>query len=99
MPHLLVIACSLSKCKVDVVGTSRQSRDSRPMHQQSIPEGGINVSHLESDIRWLSDSFAKDHGARRAGKIVLRNEYANATYTTQVIAMSVQAMNSHNARL
>jgi 6-phosphofructokinase 1 len=51
-----------------------------------IPEQGINIKMLSRDIEFLRDSFATDRGANRAGKIILRNETASTTYTTQVIA-------------
>ena len=50
------------------------------------PEEGINIRMLANDIQWLRDSFAKDKGQNRAGKIILRNEKASQTYTTQMIA-------------
>ncbi|KAI9709728.1 MAG: 6-phosphofructokinase, alpha subunit [Bogoriella megaspora] len=50
------------------------------------PEEGINIRMLANDIQWLRDSFAKDRGQNRAGKIILRNEKASSTYTTQIIA-------------
>ena len=50
------------------------------------PEEGINIRMLANDIQWLRDSFAKDKGQNRAGKIILRNEKASQTYTTQIIA-------------
>jgi len=55
-----------------------------------IPEKGLDIERLNSDIRWLRDGFAKDHGANHAGKMILRNECANKTYTTQVIADMIQ---------
>ncbi|KAJ6153557.1 6-phosphofructokinase alpha subunit [Penicillium chermesinum] len=51
-----------------------------------IPEEGINIKMLSQDIDLLRDNFIKDKGANRAGKIILRNETASSTYTTQVIA-------------
>ncbi|EED14324.1 6-phosphofructokinase alpha subunit [Talaromyces stipitatus ATCC 10500] len=51
-----------------------------------IPEEGINIKMLARDIEFLRSSFASDRGANRAGKIILRNETASQTYTTQVIA-------------
>ncbi|KAM5447738.1 6-phosphofructokinase, alpha subunit [Microsporum audouinii] len=51
-----------------------------------IPEEGINIKMLANDIENLRRSFAVDRGANHAGKIILRNERASATYTTQVIA-------------
>jgi 6-phosphofructokinase 1 len=44
------------------------------------------MSMLTRDINHLKDSFAKDQGQNRAGKLILNTEHANATYTTQVIA-------------
>lgn len=51
-----------------------------------IPEEGVNIKKLSQDIDFLRDSFAKDQGTNRAGKIILRNECASDTYTTQTIA-------------
>ncbi|EZF75625.1 6-phosphofructokinase [Trichophyton soudanense CBS 452.61] len=51
-----------------------------------IPEEGISIKMLANDIENLRKSFATDRGANHAGKIILRNERASATYTTQVIA-------------
>lgn len=41
---------------------------------------------LDRDIDHLRETFAKDRGQSRAGKIILRNERASDVYTTQVIA-------------
>ena len=51
-----------------------------------IPEEGISIKTLARDIEHLRHTFATDRGASHAGKIILRNERASATYTTQVIA-------------
>ncbi|KAJ5101245.1 hypothetical protein NUU61_003467 [Penicillium alfredii] len=51
-----------------------------------IPEEGIDIKMLSRDIDLLRDNFIRDKGANRAGKIILRNECASGTYTTQVIA-------------
>ncbi|BDD62696.1 hypothetical protein MAP00_007656 [Monascus purpureus] len=51
-----------------------------------IPEEGISLKMLSRDIDFLRENFAKDMGANRAGKIILRNECTSSTYTTQVIA-------------
>ncbi|EDN11099.1 6-phosphofructokinase beta subunit [Histoplasma capsulatum] len=51
-----------------------------------IPEEGIDIKMLSRDIEYLRHNFATDRGASHAGKIILRNERASATYTTQVIA-------------
>ncbi|KAL4890642.1 phosphofructokinase-domain-containing protein [Aspergillus ambiguus] len=51
-----------------------------------IPEEGVDIKMLARDIDFLRDNFTHDKGANRAGKIILRNECASNTYTTQVIA-------------
>lgn len=51
-----------------------------------IPEEGINIKTLSRDIEFLGDNFMKDRGANSAGKLILRNECASSTYTTQVVA-------------
>ncbi|OCT46085.1 6-phosphofructokinase subunit alpha [Cladophialophora carrionii] len=51
-----------------------------------IPEEGINIHMIARDIEFLRENFKNDQGASRAGKIILRNERASSTYTTQVIA-------------
>ena len=50
------------------------------------PEEGIHLNMLVEDIRFLKDQFAKDVGHARSGKIILRNEKASKTYTTEFIA-------------
>ncbi|KAF2665589.1 6-phosphofructokinase [Microthyrium microscopicum] len=50
------------------------------------PEEGINIKMLDSDIDALRETFKRDRGQNRAGKIILRNEKASSVYTTQVIA-------------
>ena len=51
-----------------------------------IPEERVDIHMIARDIHFLRENFANDKGASRAGKIILRNEKASATYTTQVIA-------------
>ncbi|KAJ5910675.1 hypothetical protein N7504_005318 [Penicillium tannophilum] len=51
-----------------------------------IPEEGIDIKMLSRDIDFLRDNFIRDKGANRAGKIILRNECASSTYTTQFVA-------------
>jgi 6-phosphofructokinase 1 len=43
------------------------------------PEEGINIKMLDRDIDHLRDTFARDRGQARAGKIILRNEKASKT--------------------
>lgn len=51
-----------------------------------IPEEKVDIKTLARDIDGLRRNFATDRGASHAGKIILRNERASSTYTTQVIA-------------
>ena len=50
------------------------------------PEEGIHLKMLAADILHLKEQFAKDKGANRSGKIILRNEKASKTYTTEIVA-------------
>jgi 6-phosphofructokinase 1 len=54
------------------------------------PEEGISMKMLARDIEWIKQSFAKDKGQNRAGKIILRNEKASATYTTETISNMIK---------
>ncbi|KAI9795877.1 MAG: hypothetical protein M1825_001068 [Sarcosagium campestre] len=54
------------------------------------PEEGIGIKMISRDIDLLRDAFAKDRGQSRAGKLILRNEYASQTYTTEVIANMIR---------
>ncbi|RMZ80618.1 hypothetical protein DV738_g2561, partial [Chaetothyriales sp. CBS 135597] len=51
-----------------------------------IPEDPPNIHKIAEDIELLRDGFNADRGANRAGRIILRNERASETYTTQFIA-------------
>ncbi|BFZ61228.1 6-phosphofructokinase, alpha subunit [Saitoella coloradoensis] len=50
------------------------------------PEEGINLKMLQEDVEHLKRSYAHDQGENRAGRLVLRNERASNTYTTEVLA-------------
>jgi 6-phosphofructokinase 1 len=50
------------------------------------PEEGIHLNMLVEDIKFLKEQFAMDKGNARSGKIILRNEKASKTYTTEFIA-------------
>ena len=54
------------------------------------PEEGISIRTLVRDIEHLREGFAKDHGQSRAGKLILCNENASKTYTTEVIANMIR---------
>ena len=54
------------------------------------PEEGISIKMLSRDIDLLRESFANDRGQNRAGKLILRNEHASETYTTEVIANMIR---------
>ncbi|KAF2761288.1 6-phosphofructokinase [Pseudovirgaria hyperparasitica] len=60
------------------------------------PEEGINIKMLDKDIDLLRETFAKDRGQSRAGKIILRNEKASDCYTTEIIANMIR--NEANGR-
>ncbi|CAD6592710.1 MAG: 6-phosphofructokinase, alpha subunit [Alectoria sarmentosa] len=54
------------------------------------PEEGITLQMLARDIEHLKQSFAKDKGQTRAGKLILCNEHASDTYTTEVVANMIR---------
>ncbi|KAI9820327.1 MAG: 6-phosphofructokinase, alpha subunit [Pycnora praestabilis] len=54
------------------------------------PEEGITIKMLARDIDLLRESFAKDKGQTRAGKLILCNEHASTTYTTELIANMIR---------
>lgn len=54
------------------------------------PEEGISIKTLARDIEHLRVGFAKDQGQSRAGKLILCNEHASNTYTTEVIANMIR---------
>lgn len=50
------------------------------------PEDGINLEMIYNDVQHLKQSYALDRGENRAGKLILRNEKASSTYTTEMIS-------------
>lgn len=50
------------------------------------PEEGITLKMIRADIEHLRTQFQTDKGQNRAGKLILRNEKASKTYSTQAIA-------------
>lgn len=50
------------------------------------PEEGITLKMIQRDIEMLGRQFEKDAGVNRSGKLILRNEKASSTYTTEAIA-------------
>ena len=54
------------------------------------PEEGIDISTIHRDIEYLRRGFANDQGQGRAGKLILCNEHASATYTSKFIADMIQ---------
>ncbi|KAI9751952.1 MAG: 6-phosphofructokinase, alpha subunit [Lichina confinis] len=54
------------------------------------PEEGVNIKMISRDIDALREGFANDQGMTRAGKLILRNEHASQTYTTEVIANMIR---------
>ncbi|KAI9739359.1 MAG: 6-phosphofructokinase, alpha subunit [Cirrosporium novae-zelandiae] len=55
-----------------------------------IPEEGIALKTLSRDIEHLRKAFAADRGMGRAGKLILRNEKASATYSTELISKMIK---------
>lgn len=54
------------------------------------PEEGIHLKMLARDIDHLREEFARDKGESRAGKLILRNETASSTYSTELIANMIK---------
>lgn len=54
------------------------------------PEEGIDHKMMYRDLEYLVREFSKDKGQNRAGKLILRNEQASDTYTTEVIANMIR---------
>ncbi|KAH6900778.1 6-phosphofructokinase [Thelonectria olida] len=51
-----------------------------------IPEEGISLEMLNSDVRHLKEVFRKDKGQSRAGRLILVNEKASKVYNAKLIA-------------
>ncbi|KAG1053541.1 hypothetical protein G6F46_004748 [Rhizopus delemar] len=51
-----------------------------------IPEEGVNLSRLQSDVRHLMAMYMDDSADKSEGRIILRNETVSKTYTTDVIS-------------
>ncbi|KAI9010016.1 6-phosphofructokinase [Phycomyces nitens] len=51
-----------------------------------IPEEGIKLERLQSDVRHLMALYLDDDADKSEGRIILRNEKASKTYTTDVIS-------------
>lgn len=64
------------------------------------PEDGINLEMIYNDVQHLKQSYALDRGENRAGKLILRNEKASSTYTTEIISkiISTEAMGKFETR-
>ncbi|KAL7620944.1 6-phosphofructokinase, alpha subunit [Parahypoxylon ruwenzoriense] len=51
-----------------------------------IPEEGISLEMLNSDVKHLKEVFRKDRGQSRAGRLILVNEKASKVFTAKLIA-------------
>ncbi|CAO3625393.1 unnamed protein product [Cunninghamella echinulata] len=51
-----------------------------------IPEEGVNLARLQSDVHHLMALYMDDDPDKSEGRIVLRNETVSKTYTTDVIS-------------
>jgi len=49
------------------------------------PEDGIKLRTLVEDAEYLTKTFAREQGEGRRGKLLIRNEMASPTYTTEVV--------------
>lgn len=55
-----------------------------------LPEEGISLRQLESDIEHIKEKFEHDGGMNRSGKLVLRNENSSNTLSTEIITNIMQ---------
>lgn len=55
------------------------------------PEEGITLKMIQRDIEHLARQFETDAGQNRSGKLILRNEKASKTYTTETISNIIAA--------
>ncbi|KAF4970952.1 hypothetical protein FZEAL_9947 [Fusarium zealandicum] len=51
-----------------------------------IPEEGISLEMLNSDVNHLKEVFKKDKGQSRAGRLILVNEKSSKVYSAKLIA-------------
>ncbi|KAJ4266451.1 6-phosphofructokinase, alpha subunit [Fusarium torreyae] len=51
-----------------------------------IPEEGVSLEMLNSDVNHLKEVFKKDKGQSRAGRLILVNEKASKVYSAKLIA-------------
>ncbi|KAF7722032.1 6-phosphofructokinase, alpha subunit [Apophysomyces ossiformis] len=55
-----------------------------------IPEEGISLSRLQSDVQHLIALYLDDDADKSEGRIILRNETVSNTYTTEVISSIIK---------
>jgi 6-phosphofructokinase 1 len=55
-----------------------------------IPEEGISLEMLNSDVKHLKEVFNKDKGQSRAGRLILVNEKASKVYDAKLIASIIR---------
>jgi len=51
-----------------------------------IPEEGVSLEMLNSDVKHLNDVFRRDRGQSRAGRLILVNEKSSSVYNAKLIA-------------
>jgi 6-phosphofructokinase 1 len=54
------------------------------------PEEGIKFTQLGADVEYLKKCFRDDQGRNRAGRLVIRNEKASKTFTTETLVNIIQ---------
>lgn len=55
-----------------------------------IPEEGISLEMLNTDVKHLKEVFKKDKGQSRAGRLILINEKASKVYDAKLIASIIR---------
>lgn len=55
-----------------------------------IPEEGISLAMLNSDVNYLKDVFRNEKGQSRAGRLLLVNEKASKVYDAKLIASIIR---------
>ncbi|KAE8146513.1 phosphofructokinase 2 [Aspergillus avenaceus] len=54
------------------------------------PDRPITLRSLSGDIEYLRQQFLQDHGANRAGKLIIRNDQTSTIYSTSEIASIIK---------
>ncbi|KAF9934112.1 6-phosphofructokinase, alpha subunit [Linnemannia zychae] len=55
-----------------------------------IPEEGINLTRLQKDVHHLCKRYSEDAEGKSQGRIIIRNECASKTYTTDIVSAIIK---------